>query len=102
MLAGEDLDAFVEDFGDPVTVASRGIASQLAVIEQGWKDVINGIVRGLSFTLTGRADVFGQLVGTDLVVVEGGYAAGNYHPFGAPMPIDDGAFVAVELNKVAT
>ncbi|CAG2129150.1 hypothetical protein [Cupriavidus numazuensis] len=102
MLVDEDLDAFVEDFGDPVTVASRGISSQKALIDQGWKDVISGTVRGLSFTLLGRADVFGQLTGNDLVVVESGFSAGSYYAFGAPMPVGDGAFVAVELNKVAT
>jgi hypothetical protein len=33
------------------------------------------------------------------VVVTSGASAGTYRPFGEPMPIDDGAFVAVELHK---
>ncbi|MFS8973862.1 hypothetical protein PO002_05010 [Cupriavidus necator] len=97
-MPGEDLDVFVEDFGDPVAVASLGLSTK-ALIDQGYKDVFDGTVRAASWTLTGRADVFGVLSKSHLVVVASGASAGTYRPYGEPMPIDDGAFVAVELHK---
>lgn len=98
MLAGEDLDVFVADFGEHVTVASLGL-SEMALIDQGYKDVFDGTVRANSWTLTGRADLFGVLTKAHLVVVASGPSAGSYRPFGEPMPIDDGAFIAIELHK---
>lgn len=98
MAPSEDLDVFVEDFGDLVTVASLSLSSK-ALLDQGFKDVLDGTVRASSWTLTGRADVFGVLSRVHQVVVTSGASAGTYRPFGEPMPIDDGAFVAVELHK---
>lgn len=101
MLPGEDLDIFVEDFGDLVTVASRGI-SQLALLSQVPGETLNGLSRGAGVQLLGRADVFGVLTAADVVVVTEGNSAGAYNPVGLPAKHGDGAFVRIDLNPVPT
>ncbi|WP_439685101.1 hypothetical protein MNJPNG_06360 [Cupriavidus oxalaticus] len=97
-MEGEDLDAFLDDFGDEISVASLALTAR-GIIDQGWKDVFDGTVRASSWTLTGRADVFGALTKSHQVVVTSGASAGTYRPYGEPAPIGDGAFVAIELHK---
>ena len=75
MLPGEDLDAFVEDFGDLVKVASRGI-ERLALLEKVPGETLNGLSQGVGVRLVGRADVFGCLTAVDVVNVTGGHCAG--------------------------
>lgn len=101
MLPGEDLDAFVEDLGDLVEVAGRGI-SQLALLEKVPGETLNGFSRGVGVRLVGRADVFGCLTAEDVVAVAGGHCAGVYNPVGQPAGYGDGAFVRVDLNPVPT
>lgn len=101
MLPGEDLDVFVEDFGDLVTVASRGI-SRLALLSQVPGDTLGGISHGNGVQLLGRADVFGALNAADVVVVTEGNSVGSYNPVGPPAKHGDGAFVRIELNPVPT
>lgn len=101
MLPDEDLDVFVEDFGDRVEVAGRGI-SQLALLEKVAGDTLNGFSQGVGVRLVGRADVFGALTAADVVTVTGGHCAGVYNPVGQPAGHGDGAFVRVELNPVPT
>lgn len=101
MLPDEDLDIFVEDFGDLVKVAGRGI-EQLALLSQVPGDTLNGFSRGNGVRLLGRADVFGVLTADDVVVVTEGKSAGSYNPVGPPAKHGDGAFVLVDLNPVPT
>lgn len=101
MLPGEDLDAFVEDFGDLVKVASRGI-ERLALLEKVPGETLNGLSQGVGVRLVGRADVFGCLTAVDVVNVTGGHCAGVYNPVGQPAGHGDGAFVRIDLNPVPT
>ena len=101
MLADEDLDNFVEDFGDLVKVAGRGI-EQLAVLSLVPGETLSGLSRANGVQLIGRADVFGMLTAADVVDVTEGNSAGLYNPAGPPAKHGDGAFVKIELNPVPT
>lgn len=98
---GEDLDDFVEDFGELVNVPSRGI-SHMALINHLPGDTLNGLSRGNGVQLLGRADLFGVLAAGDVVTVSAGPAAGDYNPVGEPAKRSDGAFVLIDLNPVST
>lgn len=94
----DDLDIFLADFGVPVTVVSRGVASKMAIIDVIDDLLFDGVASSTRHVLTGRADVFGSLLESDEVIVESGRWAGNYFAKSKPEKADDGAFVSVSME----
>jgi len=94
----EDLDAFLEEFGDDCTAgatAFRAIADQPDAL----LDVQRASVHSREYEITYRTDAV-ALVRDQAVTIVTGRAAGAYTVREAPRRLDDGAFSACLLSKV--
>ena len=88
----EDLTVFLSDFGVSVTA---GAVSGLGILDQPGQTVMDGQVISIGYMLTCRADEFGWLGYGDLVNIDSvGYRVQEN------MPIGDGRFCSVQLEKV--
>ena len=88
----EDLTVFLSDFGVSVTA---GAVSGVGILDMPGEAVMNDMVISIGYMLTCRADEFGWLGYGDLVNIDGvGYRVQEN------MPISDGRFCRVQLEKV--
>jgi len=92
MALTENLDVFLADFGVSVTA---GAVSGLGILDMPGEAVLDGMVISTSYRLVCRSDEFGWLGYGDLVNIESvGYRVQEN------MPIGDGRFCSVQLEKV--
>lgn len=94
----EDLDVFLSDFGDAVTIDDDP-TEHLALVDQPDIDALGGKAQGTDFQLMGPANVFGALDERGRLTVKGGRCAGRYVIRDLPAKLDDGAFVVIALTK---
>ena len=89
----ENLDDFLYDFGVSVTA---GAISGLGILDVNAEVILDGQVHNFQYALTCRADLFGGLQYMTAINVNGV----AFQVRREPTPIDDGAFVIAELQRV--
>ena len=88
----EDLTVFLSDFGVSVTA---GAVSGLGILYQPGEAVLDGMVISNGYRVTCRADEFGTVgYGASITVDSGSYKVQEN------MPISDGKFCSIQLEKV--
>ena len=92
MTLSEDLDQFLNDFGSSCTA---GAVSALGILDMPGRVIgADGMVISTDYVLTAKASDFGGLRYGDSISV-GGVA----YKVRETLPIDDGAFVELSLQK---
>jgi len=87
----EDLDIYLEDFGD--TVVYKGVVYK-GILDQPDEIVANGLVMTTDYELTAKTDDLGALVFDNTLTVNGdSYRVRNTRK------IDDGSFCLLSLTK---
>jgi hypothetical protein len=89
----ENLDDFLADFGVSITA---GAISGLGILDVNADVILDRQVHNFQYALTCRADLFGGLQYMAAVNVNGV----AFQVKREPTPIDDGAFVIAELQRV--
>lgn len=92
-MIAEDLDAFLDDFGVPV---SSGVVSGVGILDQNSEIALGGEAVFIDYLLTVKTSTFGALTYGDQVSVDGvGYKVESQ-----PLRIDDGRFCRVPLVRL--
>jgi len=93
MALTENLDVFLADFGVSVTA---GAVSGFGVLDMPGDLVLDGMVISIDYSLTCEASKFGDLLYGAAMTIDG-----NSYEVRDNRPVDDGAFCAITLTKVA-
>lgn len=92
MALTEDLNQFLDDFGVSCTA---GAISALGILDMPGRVIgADGMVLTTDYVLTAKASDFGSLRYGDSITV-----AGAAYTVRETLPIDDGAFVEISLQK---
>jgi hypothetical protein len=89
----EDLDVFLADFGVSVTA---GAVSGLGILDMPGQQVMDDQVISIGYTLTCRADQFGDLGYGAAVTVDG-----DAYTVQENLPISDGRFCRILMERVS-
>jgi hypothetical protein len=95
----EDLDAFLEEFGDPVSAPDLAVDGW-GVFSQEDREVFGGAALAPDYVMIARTDLFGGVDHGVRIVVASGLCAGTYAVTGPARQRGDGAFCDVNLAKV--
>ncbi|MFM0736809.1 hypothetical protein PQQ51_06145 [Paraburkholderia xenovorans] len=95
----EDLDAFLEEFGDPVSVPDLAVTGW-GVFSQEDREVFGGAAVAPDYVMVARTDLFGGVDRGVQIVVASGLCAGAYNVTGPARQRGDGAFCDVYLARV--
>lgn len=94
MTLNEDLDQFLNDFGSSCTA---GAVSALGILDMPGRVIgADGMVISTDYVLTAKASDFGGLLYGDGITV-----AGINYSVRETLPVDDGAFVEISLQRLA-
>jgi hypothetical protein len=96
----EDLDAFLVEFGDPVSAPDLAVDGW-GVFSQEDREQFGGIALAPDFVMVVRTDLFGQVDQSVRIVVASGLCAGSYKVTGPARQRGDGAFCDVYLTRVS-
>jgi hypothetical protein len=100
MQINEDLDVYLEDFGDPVSAPDLE-KQGMGIFSQADREVFGGIGVAPDYAMVARTDLFGGVGPGVRIVVASGLCVGTYAVSGPPHQIGDGAFCNVFLARVA-
>jgi hypothetical protein len=100
MAIDEDLDDYLEDFGDPVSSPDLGVDAAWGIFSQADREIFGGAAVAPDFAMIARTDLFGNVGNGTRIVVASGRCAGTYTATGPARQISDGAFCDVFLAKV--
>jgi hypothetical protein len=94
----EDLDAYLEDFGDSVSAPDLTIEGY-GIFSQAEREIFGGVATAPEFVMIARTDVFGVVETATRIEVASGLCAGAYTVSARPQQLADGAFCQIFLAK---